>query len=94
MTSADVKKIRGQLKLSQDRFGAFLGVDTRTVQRWENGDNVPTASALAILLSCESALNKLKPRAKAKFLNDLDEHLRVGSFAYYMTSLIERVYGG
>ncbi len=36
-----VKQIRGLLKVSQPLFAQFLGVSTKTVQKWERGEEAP-----------------------------------------------------
>ena len=44
--SADIKKIRTGLMLSQTDFGKLLGVDYSTINRWENGKSVPQIGML------------------------------------------------
>ena len=41
----DVKSIRNKLHLSQDKFAAYFGVNTRTIQEWEQHRRKPTATA-------------------------------------------------
>ena len=40
-----VKTVRGQLKLSQEKLAAKLGVSFSTVNRWESGLYAPTIKA-------------------------------------------------
>lgn len=37
-----VKTVRGQLKLSQEKLAAKLGVSFSTVNRWEKGRSFPS----------------------------------------------------
>ena len=43
--AGDVKRIRKQLKLSQDLFARFLGVDVNTLRSWEHGRKKPSPIA-------------------------------------------------
>lgn len=43
MNDSDVKKIREQLNVSQERLAEMLGVHPRTVQNWESGTTIPKA---------------------------------------------------
>ncbi len=42
----DVKELRKQLGISQDKLAALLGVAPYTVRRWESGRNKPSPLAL------------------------------------------------
>lgn len=57
MNEIDIKKIRKDLGLTQVEMAKKLGVDTKTVQNWEYGSNIPK-SKHAILR--ELALNQQK----------------------------------
>lgn len=43
MNDFDIKKIREQLNVSQERLAEMLGVHPRTVQNWESGTTIPKA---------------------------------------------------
>lgn len=45
----DVKRIRGDLRLSQDEFAAMIGVSVRTVRAWEQGVRSPQGPARRLL---------------------------------------------
>ncbi len=45
----DVRRIRGDIGLSQATFAAYFGVSRRTVQEWEQGRRVPTGPARVLL---------------------------------------------
>jgi len=49
--SADIKKIRTSLMLSQTEFGQLLGVDYSTINRWENGKGKPNFKAQKAIAS-------------------------------------------
>jgi transcriptional regulator with XRE-family HTH domain len=46
MTPQEILDIRKKLKMSQTRFAELLGVSFATVNRWENGRNIPSALAI------------------------------------------------
>jgi DNA-binding transcriptional regulator YiaG len=48
-SSKFVKRVRSKLGLSQVEFGAALGVERRTIMRYEAGGPLPERSRLAIL---------------------------------------------
>jgi putative transcriptional regulator len=45
----EVKKIREQVGLSQNRFALLIGVSKRTLENWEQGRRQPTGPAKALL---------------------------------------------
>ena len=45
----EVKAIREQTGLSQNRFAHLIGVSKRTLENWEQGRRHPTGSAKALL---------------------------------------------
>lgn len=49
--SADIKKIRTGLMLSQTDFGKLLGVDYSTINRWENNKGTPGFKAQKALVA-------------------------------------------
>lgn len=50
MTAGEINRLRVErLGLTQREFGALVGVDTRTVIRWEGGESSPTGPAAAVL---------------------------------------------
>src|SRR5713226_7367609 len=46
----DVKRIRSDLRLSQDELAAMIGVSVRTVRAWEQGVRSPAGPARRLLL--------------------------------------------
>lgn len=45
----NIKELRTQHALTQKQLAALIGVTTRTVQRWEAGDRVPSKQVLELL---------------------------------------------
>jgi len=45
----DTARIRKKIGMSQNQFAAYFGVGVRTIQEWEQGRSVPSASARAFL---------------------------------------------
>lgn len=63
-----VKEIRQQLTLSQEDLARQLGVSYATVNRWENGQSLPSKLAKAQLIAfCE----KMMERGKLRLSDDL-----------------------
>jgi putative transcriptional regulator len=44
-----IRELRQQLKLSQEKFAAKLGVSFQTVNRWENNRTQPSPMALQLI---------------------------------------------
>lgn len=49
MLNEEIKKLRKNLGLSQEKFAEELGVVQRTVSAWESGQNEPTISTLMLI---------------------------------------------
>jgi len=45
----EIRKIRGQLRVSQNEFAMMIGVSVRTLQNWEQGRRAPDGPAKALL---------------------------------------------
>jgi len=45
----EIRKIRGQLRVSQNEFAMMIGVSVRTLQNWEQGRRAPEGPAKALL---------------------------------------------
>lgn len=52
----NIKKLRKQLKMSQEQMAGELGVSTMTIRRWEAGTNKPSRLALRQLARLEKKL--------------------------------------
>lgn len=61
----NVKKIRHDLGMTQERFAAIFGIGLGTLRHWERGDRLPRGPALTLL-------NVVKKEPKA-VLNALAE---------------------
>jgi len=53
--AANVAKIRQNLDLTQDEFAAFMGVNVRTLQNWEQKRREPQGPARSLLRIAEKA---------------------------------------
>ena len=49
MEASEVTQIRQNMKLSQAKFAALMGISVRTLQNWEQGYRSPTGSAKILL---------------------------------------------
>lgn len=68
MGESALKKLRDELGMSQEELARHLGISSRTVSRWEAGDNVPTFTIPQI-----KALARLLD-SKGKMIEDLPDH--------------------
>lgn len=69
MSPSEIKETREAYGLSQTRFAHLVGVTFTSENRWENGRNVPTGPAFAIL----EALRKIaKDGNSQELLAELD----------------------
>lgn len=87
-TSAQVAEIREKLALSRPEFAKLLGVDVRTVYRWESGDSVPSGSAEAVLAGVNQALVSRSDKA-ASALSAIGAMAAAGGLAFLIYKLIE-----
>lgn len=49
VAAVEVKKIRQQINLSQDKFAKLIGVDVGTLRNWEQGRREPTGPAKVLI---------------------------------------------
>jgi len=49
VTAVDVKKLREQLKLSQEEFSSRFGFNLGTLRHWEQGNRTPDRAASTLL---------------------------------------------
>ena len=49
LSKEDIVKLRKKLKVSQSAFAVLLNISTKTVQKWEQGENQPNGSSLKLL---------------------------------------------
>lgn len=55
MKSSEVKEIRKGAGLTQSALAAILGVNPRTIRRWEAGESKPPKSAIICIVEyCEA----------------------------------------
>lgn len=56
---SDVKKVREQYGLSQDKFAILMGISTATLRNWEQGRRKPEGPARVLLQVAEKHPNAL-----------------------------------
>lgn len=49
MSKKEIVELRKRLKVSQSAFAMLLNISTKTVQKWEQGENQPNGSSLKLL---------------------------------------------
>lgn len=56
MTAEEIRELRERLELSRRQLAAQLGVDKRTIERWEQDRGRPNVSARKMLENIEHEL--------------------------------------
>ena len=49
LSKEDIVKLRKKLQVSQSAFALLQNISTKTVQKWEQGENQPNGSSLKLL---------------------------------------------
>ena len=49
LSREEIIKLRKKLRVSQSAFAVLLNISTKTVQKWEQGENLPNGSSLKLL---------------------------------------------
>jgi DNA-binding transcriptional regulator YiaG len=55
-----IRRLRQELKMTQENFAHEIGVTFATVNRWENGRTTPNKVAQKVLLLLERKLRKIR----------------------------------
>lgn len=89
-TSTDIQSLRQRLGLDPPGFARLLGVDARTVTRWESGAARPTGASEAVLAAVQQKLNK-DPADADHVIAFLVGAAAIGGLAYMMVRLLDEV---
>jgi len=85
MTGKEISSLREALQLSMPDFAKLLGVDQRSVIRWENGTAEPTSSAREVMIGVRRAFD-----ADGAFVTDeIRDVLEVGGLALLIERLLK-----
>lgn len=80
-----VYALRQNLGLSRPSFAALVGVDLRTVIRWETGFSSPSGSAEGVITAFSNALSKNEKKVRTILV----KASKVGGLAYLLMMLLE-----
>ena len=95
----DVVTLRHQLGLGQRRFARLVGVELRSVRRWESGRSAPTGAALAVMTGIAEKLRR-DPDSLRPLRVVFGEALELGGLAALVVRLLDEIapshppYGG
>lgn len=90
-TRRDVEALRRRLGMNRGQFARLLGVDSRTVFRWESSDGPnPRGSAEAVMTAIREKLDA-DPRAAKKVVKFLGGAAAVGGLAYVLLKLLGKL---
>lgn len=84
-TSNDVRELRKTLGLSRPDFAQLVGVDMRTVIRWETGAATPSGAAEAVITGLATALANDE---EGEVLDMLVKAAAIGGLAYLLITLL------
>jgi transcriptional regulator with XRE-family HTH domain len=85
-----IRSLRERLGMDVAAFAKLLGVDARTVRRWEGGAAQPTGSAEAVMTGIDESLNR-DPSTAAAVIALVVGAAAVGGLAYLLVKLIENI---
>lgn len=87
-TPQEVTAMREQLGLDGPGFAKLVGVDQRSVQRWEQGLAHPTGAAEAVLNGIREKLRK-DPDTAGEVIKVLVGAAAIGGLAYLLVKLLD-----
>ncbi len=73
---SEVRKIREQYGLSQDKFAILMGISTATLRNWEQGRRKPEGPARVLLQVAEKHPNALLDLASNRKTRKRSQHSR------------------
>lgn len=88
MTANEVRALRGRLGMDPQGFARLVGVDLRTVQRWESGKVQPSGAAEAVILGVREKLEK-DPDGADMAIKFIVGAAAVGGLAYLLIKLLD-----
>lgn len=89
-TPAEVLSLRTRLCLDEVDFAAVMGVDSRTVHRWETGEAAPQGASVALLSGTLEALDRFVEQ-EDRIRKYLRRCADMGGLAYAWMRLLEGV---
>ena len=85
-----IQALRLRLGLDLPGFAKLMGVDTRSVTRWEQGVARPTGASEAVLSALQEKLQK-DPADAERVIAFLVGAVAVGGLAYLLVKLLDEV---
>ncbi len=92
-TPERIRQLRQRLGLDQAHFARLLGVDPRTVSRWETGAVKPSGAAEAVLNGLGESLDD-DPKVAEQIIAFVVGAAAVGGLAYLVKKLIDNLKKG
>lgn len=83
-----IKALRDRLGMNQSAFAKLMGVDARTVIRWESGTSRPTGAAEQVLNALREKLEK-DPANSENIIAFVAGAVAIGGLAYLLLKLLE-----
>jgi len=89
MKEDDFRRMRERLNLNKKQFALLVGVDVRSVHRWESGAYKPTGTAKSLLVALWNTLGKLDDDERIRKLNaDIERALEYGGLQSFIEKLL------
>lgn len=89
-TPSTIQGLRRQLGLGQPGFARLVGVDARTVARWEAGTARPTGASEAVLSAMTEKLRR-DPADAEDVIAFLAGAAAIGGLAYLLIKLLDEL---
>jgi len=90
--ASDIRRLRQRFGLEAADFAKLLGVDVRTIYRWESGSAQPSGAAEAVMNGLREKLQK-DPSGADAVIKFLVGAAAVGGLAYLIVKLLDSVTG-
>jgi len=90
-TPDEIRALRERLRLDPSGFAKLLGVDARTVARWEAGLAAPTGAAEAVMTGLREKLDK-DPGEAEQIIKFIVGAVAVGGLAYLLIKLLDEIF--
>jgi transcriptional regulator with XRE-family HTH domain len=89
MLASEIVELRGIFGLKQSGFARLLGVDTRTVSRWEKGTVEAGGTGAAVMAALREKLTK-DPDYREETIAFVLKANEVGGLSYLLVKLLDR----
>ena len=88
--AVSVRPLRERLGLDEASFARVVGVDVRTVARWESGERQPKGAPASVMAALQRSLDE-RPDSASEIVDFIVRAAAIGGLAYILVKLLERL---